>query len=666
MKIEKLSAVVLIVGILCLAAFIRLQGITNVPPGQLTGPDGYFYYWQAQLISEHGKLPERDMRRWLPLGRDLTQTLNLYGYALAYVHKGVAWVFRDITLYHVTVYTPVVCFCIGLGALCLFFYRTFGILFASIVGVFLATLPGAITRSAAGFGDRDSWCLMLGILAVTTYLASLQSQQPRKRLLWTLASGFAMFFGGISWEGFGVFLSIILLVEIWRFLTSDTEDRLGLYLIWVCTFVPPLYLVSPAYRSGQGFSTHIAALMLAPPLALFVIRYLRHLLITKVSFAEKLRPHARTLALGLTLASITLTLGYILRRYNTFAETTVPFSQNALMQSIEELESTFLIYWMTHYGSVFVLGSLGIAMTIFRFWKMEGLVFAAPLILFTGTTFYRSVLDSLLGTPVVNVLFGIAIAACVIGFLVLAWWRQGSVENEFIYIAFAVWFLFWVALARDAKRYNFFVGLSIAFFTTDLLMFLANFYANKVKHRVPQLLLKTTILVLMLALILFYSPVGGHANRALSTAIKSRRATPGRGSLAHAFDWIKGNLPSSAVVAAHWNHGSQLNVLAGVKTIVDQDHYIPHWINLYRRHVNFAKTEREALEFLRSHRATHLMLTGKESATAPFLRGDSSTTFVPIYPTNDFAKALVKVWEIRYPSDVRSNPKYLATKFPKE
>ena len=666
MKIEKLSAIVLIVGILCLAAFIRLQGITNVPPGQLTGPDGYFYYWQAQLISEHGKLPERDMSRWLPLGRDLTQTLNLYGYVLAYVHKGIAWVFRNVTLYHITIYTPVVCFCIGLGVLCLFFYRTFGILFASIVGVLLATLPGAITRSTAGFGDRDSWCLMLGILTVTTYLASLQSQQPRKCLLWTLASGFAMFLGGVSWEGFGVFLSIILLVEIWRFLTSETEDRLGVYLIWTCTFVPPLYLVSPAYRSGQGFATHIAALMLVPPLVLLVIRYLRHLLTTKSPFAEKFHLHARTLTLGLTLTSITLALGYILMQSNTFADTTVPFSQNALMQNIAELESTFLIYWMTHYGSVFVLGSLGIAMTIFRFWKMRGLVFAAPLILFSGTTFYRSVLDSLLGISIANMLFCIAIAACIIGFLVLSWRRRGAVEYEFIYIAFAVWFLFWVALARDAKRYNFFVGISIAFFTTDILLFLATFYANKVKHRVPQLLLKATILVLMLTLILFYSPVGGHANRALSTAIESRRATPGRGSLAQAFDWIKGNLPSSAVVAAHWNHGSQLNVLAGVKTIVDQDHYIPHWIDLYQQHVNFAKTEREALEFLRSHNATHLMLTGKETATAPFLRGEPSSAFIPIYPTNNFAKALVKVWEIRYPSSIRSNPKYLATKFPKE
>ena len=117
--------------------------------------------------------------------------------------------------------------------------------------------------------------------------------------------------------------------------------------------------------------------MLVPPLVLLVIRYLRHLLITKLHFAEKFHLHARTLAFGLTLASITLALGYVLMQSNTFADTTVPFSQNALMQSIGELESTFLIYWMTHYGSVFVLGSLGIAMTIFRFWKMRGLVFAA-------------------------------------------------------------------------------------------------------------------------------------------------------------------------------------------------------------------------------------------------------------------------------------------------
>ena len=170
MKTRTLGAAVLISSIVGLACFIRIQSTANIPTGQLTTPDAYFYYWQAHLVTEQGHLPARDMHRWLPLGRDLGQTLNLYAYALAYAYKALASVFPSISLYYVTLYAPVACFCIGLGALCLFLFRTLGLLFSSIAGVLLATLPGAIVRSTAGFSDRDSWCLMLGIFVVTTYL----------------------------------------------------------------------------------------------------------------------------------------------------------------------------------------------------------------------------------------------------------------------------------------------------------------------------------------------------------------------------------------------------------------------------------------------------------------------------------------------------------------
>ena len=258
----------LLCAILCIAFYIRILSVEAIPDEHFTGLDAYFYYWQASLISEHGQLPERDMHRWLPLGRDLGQTLNFYGYVLAYIHKALTLVFPSVKLYHVSVYMPVVCFCIGLGALCLFLYQTHGWLFSAIVGILLGTLPGSIERSTAGFGDRDAFCLMLGLLAVITYLASLQANTPQKRLLWTLASGFTVFLGGISWEGFGVFLSVILVVEIYRFLSSETEDELGLYALWVCCFVPTLYLASPAYRNGYGFAEHLFAFVLVPPVVL--------------------------------------------------------------------------------------------------------------------------------------------------------------------------------------------------------------------------------------------------------------------------------------------------------------------------------------------------------------------------------------------------------------
>lgn len=285
-------------GILLIASFFRIHGDGIIPEGQFTSADAYFYYWQAQLVSEHGTLPDRDMHRWLPIGRDLRQTLNLYVYILSYTHQFLSFLFSSLTLYQVCFYMPVACFCIALCVLWLFLYRTFGTLFSSIVGILLATLPGSIERSAAGFGDRDAFCLMLGILSIATYLMSLQTEKLKKRMAWTFTSGFTVFLGGLSWEGFGVFLSVILIVEIWRFLASETEDRLALYGLWVLCFVPFLYFASPAYRSGYGFATYLFALMLVPPVSLLGIRVLRYILISRI---QKLHSHGRTLALAFVL-----------------------------------------------------------------------------------------------------------------------------------------------------------------------------------------------------------------------------------------------------------------------------------------------------------------------------------------------------------------------------
>lgn len=634
MKTRTLGTLILLILLLLTAFLIRIQGTPHIPEGQFTGNDAYFYYWQASLISEHGKLPDRDMHRWLPLGRDLGQTLNLYGYALAYSHKVIASLFPDVTLYHVSLYAPPICFCIGLGVLCLFLAHTHGLLFSGIVGLFWVTLPGAIGRSTAGFSDRDAFCLMLGILAVITYLVSLQAKTPRKRLFWTLASGFIVFLGGLSWEGFGVFLSVILVVELWRFLSTETEEGLSLYTLWVCCFVPTLYLASPAYRNGYGFAEHLFAFVLVPPLVLLAIRTIRHRLLAK---AEKLQPHARTLSLGLTLVTLSLTIGVVWIQRNTFAETTVPFSQSALMQNIAELKNPFLARWMIRYGSVFILGCLGIAMACIRLWKKHGLFLLIPLGLFTLTTFYRSPLDELWGTPLGNLLFGIALALCTLGMLTLAWQNRITQENQSVYIALITWFLLWAALTRDANRYDFFMSIAVSFFTADLLCYLTDFYANHVKRYKPWIL-KTAIITCLLVPILFWQPVGGHAIHTLKAATYMHRPIPGKSSLTEALYWIKEHLPPTAVTASSWNYGSLLNILGGVKTIIDQDHYIHHWIHLYNRHVFCAQTQKEALEFLKTHKTTHLLLDAQDtifnaayySNLASNENGDKRFTIAPL------------------------------------
>ena len=175
--VVRAGAYLLLLIILLIAFWIRIQGRDNIPEGQFIGNDAYLYYWMTNIISEQGGLPTLDMHRWMPFGRDLEGILPFYSYVPAYAHKGISLFFPEVTLYHVALFVPVLCFVFGLGALCLYLYRTSDIISACLVGIILATLPITILRSTIGFSDRDSWCFLLGILTVTTYLWKIKRRR---------------------------------------------------------------------------------------------------------------------------------------------------------------------------------------------------------------------------------------------------------------------------------------------------------------------------------------------------------------------------------------------------------------------------------------------------------------------------------------------------------
>jgi len=613
-----LNTLILVFGsILLLAFWLRVQDTSRIPDGQFTGYDAYLYYWQAHIISEHGHLPARDMHRWLPFGRDLGQTLNLYSYFLAYLHKAIVLCFPGVSLYHICLYTPPLCFLIALGSLCLFLYYTHGLLFSGIVGVLLATLPGAIGRSSAGFGDRDSWCFLLAILATTTYLMSLQSQHHRERIFWTLASGSVVFLGGLSWEAFGLFVAIILAVELWKFCSTEREQHLKVYALWAFLFVPGLYLVSPAYRNGYGFATHVAALMVFSPLVVFVLRSVRYLLL---GFSEYFRRYARQLAWLLTLSGIAVGVCYIVMNLDNLALTAYPLRENRLMRSLEELTNPQLNYWNIRYGSVFILGSLGFIIESLRVWKWKAIPLSTALTLFFTTTFLRFPINRWIGTDMCNMLFFTSLILIPLG-LGIANLRKEVPKNELVTLTAIVWTLLWIGLAREGKRYDFFVSVPLAFSTASLLYWTSTYLKQKmmaVKKINPYVTHRWVTACITIALfipILFWPAFGGHATHAIKNANQVREPVPAQGEIAATFQWMNATLSRSSIIAANWVHGSQLNVLGGVKTIIDQDHYLPHWIYLYYRHVFCAQSEREALSFLKTHGATHLMLTQKDIIT---------------------------------------------------
>ena len=636
---------VLLTGIIFLAFWIRTFG-------QFTEHDAYLYNYQAGIITEQGILPARDMHRWLPLGRDNTQLLSLYAYVIAFIHKAFPW----LSLYYIQLYLPVVSFVIGLGVLFLFLTRAYGILFASIASVLLATLPGSIERSAAGFGDRDAWCWMLGTLAVTSYLWKMQMEPGRRRYIATALSGITVFLGGLSWEGFGVFLLIVHVTELWKFCSAEKEHRIKEYLLWMFMFVPWLFLISPAYRSGYGFSQHVAALMLAPPLVIFTLYGIRYLLL---HFYEPLRPHAQKLSWFLTLFAIIVGIGFVLLQTHTFETTAFAFRESNLMKSVSELTDPNFKYWIDRYGTIFIFSSFGMIVTSLYLWKWKSLPLACSLILFVGTTFFRDFVNEWTTPQMCNTLFFISLVLTLLSFGGLAYLQRETAKTEWVTLAMLTWFLLWVGFSRGGKRHDFFIGVPLAFFTAELIQFIIHTFSESVKQS-RQHLLKISIAIIILSALMFVPFLGAYTKSSIYAATEMRKVVSDN-NLITAFHWIKKELPRTSVVAAKWNYGTQLNVFGGVKTITDSDHYIPHWTDLYEQHVHHATSQREFLEFLKTHSATHLMITRKEFVTNNLLRKQRSDVLVPVYPTKNFALSRVKIWEIHYPPDIQPNLKYLST-----
>ncbi|MCG9134462.1 hypothetical protein J5I95_22585 [Candidatus Poribacteria bacterium] len=612
----------LLVCLLFLTFWIRIQGVERFPNGQFSENDAFLFHWQSGIIAKQGKLPAKDLHRWLPDGRDNQQMLSLYPYTIAYIHRVLPW----FSLYHIQLYLPVLCFTFGLGVLFLFLTRMHGILFALIVAVLLATLPGSIERSSAGFGDRDAWCWMLGMLATVSYLwkDQIPSNPYNKKNRWvrnwrrylgTTISGFIVLLGGLSWEAFGFFVLIILTIELMKFCTTNAEENLDEYLIWLLLFVPWLYLISPAYREGYGSSKHVAALMLLVPLTVFALRGIRYLIL---KFYEPLRVHGRKLAWGLTLFGIAAGAVYIFFQYSTFTTTAFTVFENELMKNVGELADPSFRFWHRRYGGIFILGSIGLIGAGLQLWRRNGISLAFSLSLFTATTFFRWQVSDWIGSERCNILFLISLGLVIIS-LGTACLRKTVAKNELVAFSMFSWFLLWVALARGGKRFDFFIGLPLAYGTAWLLDSTPAYIIQWIKDaksfypRIKPNSVTGIVVAVVLIPVLFLNPFGGHVTRSGYAASGMQRPSPGIGTpLADTLEWIKTTLPPNSVVAANWGYGIQLNVLGGVKTIIDSDHFLPHRIPLYYRHVFCAQNTGEALRYLKTHGATHLMLTERD------------------------------------------------------
>ena len=90
------------------------------------------------------------------------------------------------------------------------------------------------------------------------------------------------------------------------------------------------------------------------------------------------------------------------------------------------------------------------------------------------------------------------------------WKQEGHGTNQLILVAFTAWLIAWTALTRDAKRYDFFIGIPLAVFTIEFILFLSEIITEKcpakLKQHFPHAYIKNGVCLFLLIFLLFFHP----------------------------------------------------------------------------------------------------------------------------------------------------------------
>ena len=665
--------------------------------GNVIDPDSARYLRQAEMIIEKGGLPEVDTMRRVPLGINLDERLTIFPYTLAGLFKFFSFFFNKITLEQVAIFSPILFAVLGGIVLYMLINRIWGVYTALLCVNISIIAPPWVNRTVIGYADRDGLCLLLTLLGYYFYVRSIQTHQRSHQYLFAGLSGLTMMLLGLTWEGAGLSIAVILGVELFQlFFFKYNFFDVCRSLCWSLPIVAGLSLLTNAYHN---LSQPFVIVVLGFPF-IFCILILIYLVFNYSPRAAAFFSFRHKLPLGaLLILSIFIAASLILFIINTPLKSLIglwehfvsPFGQHRLQLVIGELQTQGAYEWFIWPGLFFAFSVVGFLLVVRRFAQQFKLHVFFCLILFevvlAGTILSRILSGWSQGrdSTLINGIYAFSLLVFLFGISILslyAYWQHSGqkqpIQLNKTYLFLLTWFLIMLFSSRSAARFNFFftpiciamgswtivkicerfvkgvkfqqlmisvmitlIGWEFFVLGFDILTFPLEFLSSltisfpvnlvvtigctisavwgiliatsKAESPIRQrifhisgLCFLTAILVLIVA-----SPKWIMGFMTVSHARTMQQKPLITPSLRQTLQWIETQLPSDAVIAASWEYGSFINLLANRSTVVDEEQLL-YWIHLMSRHAMLGQTDREALEFFKAHNVTHLMLTVRD------------------------------------------------------
>src|SRR3989344_3700377 len=642
-----------------LGYFIRTRNLPllhDVTTGKyIPGPeaDTSVFLRYVEYIVQNGHLMSVDYMRYFPWGYSNMVEFKLLSYFVAYLYKFWHFFNPSITIQYAHVMYPVIGFVIALVFFFLLVKKLFDYKIALLASAFLTLVPAYLHRTIAGFSDKESLGFVFMFAAFYFFVCAWQNEKIKKAIIFGALSGLSSGLMGLVWGGFSFVITTIGIFVLLEVLLNRIDEKNSYaYISWflLLSFVLIVFkgwyfgdLIGNMYTAIDS----IAFVMIILNLAVFK----KDLLKIKERVDRKIPVGVLnflvTLVIGVLAIMIVFHPDFILDRIrDVYVTLTNPFGTGRWAVTVAEACQPYLVDWIVQtswsYFWVFIAGSVLIFYKIIKIFEKNTLKATLVYLVFIlGFTFSRyspgsKILNGETTTAMFIyfgslIMFGVFIIASYLYMFYKDKERFNKIK-EINDVAFFVliWFVVMIVGARSAARLIL-VFVPVTTILASYLIINAIEYSMKLKKDAYKII--AYLLIFFIVLSPFGSAVsaiplvnkipiinkdGMLVEFGERTYFQAKYSGPGYNQQwQYAGKWIRENTPKDAVFAHWWDYGYLVQYGGERATITDGGNAMGGLNYFMGRTVLTGQSEIEALQFLKAHKATNLLIISDDIGKYP-------------------------------------------------
>ncbi|MFH1249386.1 MAG: STT3 domain-containing protein [archaeon] len=612
---------------------INIPNLKDVTTGNYTlGPDldPFLFLRWAKYIEAHGSLMTTDFLRSYPIGLDTSREILLLPYSIVYLYKFLHFFDKNSTVEYAAVIYPVIFFFLAVIAFFLFTRRLFiketvlkRNLIALVSSLFFIVMPSLVHRTVAGIPEKEAAGLFYLFLSLYFILVSMQSKSMKSAVITGILAGISTGLLGLSWGAVTyIFLSVGLAMLACFLISIIKEKECAAYLSWVVSFTLVLSLLTTKYGGILGLlSSTTSAIVYLVAFSMVVDFTLSKSLYLKIESKIKIPRRFLSFGIAILLGGILILIVNPYTVLHIIGDVQVgllhPQGTDRISLTVAENSQPYFSSWAATYTPmifwIFVLSAVMLFYESIRELKrIERYILSSAYFLFLiSIIFSRYSSNHIMnGTNTISqfVYFGgfILFIATFGTIYLLARKNKESqkLSNIGLEVVLILSLLLWAAIsARGAIRLFFLLDPIVSIFLGFITVHLC-YKAFKTKEEVSKVILFVlAIFVIFIVLNAFYSFSQRTAGECAGT-IPSAYTIQWQ----YAMKWVRDNTDKDAVFVHWWDYGYWVQSLGERATIIDGGNTRGYWNHLVGRHILTGQNETEALEVMKVHNISYLLI----------------------------------------------------------